>query len=453
MTGSTHIASDIKFDVSFYVPCLNEQGNVGRTLETLAEVVAELQLSAEILVFDDGSTDDTAWEVLETKQHLAEIYPQLCIVLILLPESRGLGRNFFAGARRARGERYMLVNGDFSERAETLRDVLARLGEADVVSAIFADGDVRGPIRRGLSWLFTAAVNLVNGHSLRYYNGPTLHPRADVVRFASDCRGFAYQAELLTRQLDIGRQVLQVPMINRDRESGVSKALTLSNLRSVTRSLSAIARRKFEPPVLTDGPPDLPLVVLDRDGVINQETGELVLSPDSWRPIEGSLDAIARLCDHGFTVSVATNQSAIGRGLLEAEILERIHQRMRRAVNDAGGRIDRIVHCPHAPDTGCRCRKPKPGMLLDLARHAGVATGDLIFVGDAARDLEAARMAGAQGIRVRTGHGSKADSEAVVSDASGGDMRGGYEIFDDLAAVVDALIARYPVAPVSSISE
>ncbi|MEM9557095.1 MAG: glycosyltransferase family 2 protein [Acidobacteriota bacterium] len=253
MSAECNQRFDGPFDVSFYMPCLNEEENVGPALEELAAVATRRGLRAEVLVFDDGSTDRTSAVVERLAPRLEAVHDTLRIELIRLPSSRGLGANFFAGAARARGTRYMLVNGDHSERVETLDDVLARLGEADLVITIFDTGDVRGLARRGLSRLFTWLVNRLNGHRLRYYNGPTLHLRVDVVRFATSCRGFAYQAELLTRALDAGRSYVEVPMINRDRESGVSKAFAPRNLVSVARSLWRIGTRSFGPPPVVDG--------------------------------------------------------------------------------------------------------------------------------------------------------------------------------------------------------
>ncbi|MEM8997326.1 MAG: hypothetical protein AAGF23_21260, partial [Acidobacteriota bacterium] len=161
------------------------------------------------------------------------------------------GANFFDGARRGRGEHYLLVNGDGSERPETLDAVLSRVGDADLVVTFFADGDRRGYGRRTLSRLFTGLVNRLNGHRLRYYNGPVLHRRLDVVDLATDSRGFAYQAELLTRELDAGRSAVEVPMVNRQRDAGTTKAFAPSNLLSVARSLWRIHFRRFEAAVRT----------------------------------------------------------------------------------------------------------------------------------------------------------------------------------------------------------
>ncbi|MEL7059104.1 MAG: glycosyltransferase [Acidobacteriota bacterium] len=252
MTERARTSHDL--DVTFYVPCLDEEANVGPALDDLCAVIERLGLRAEILVFDDGSRDATGRVATEFGGRWTKrLGDRLRFEVVRNPTPRGLGTNFFAGAARAHGVRYMLVNGDHSERIETLEAVLSRLGEADIVTTFFADGDVRGPLRRGLSRLFTALVNRLNGHDLRYYNGPTLHPRIDVVRLATPCRGFAYQAELLTRQLDAGRTVLEVPMVNRDRESGVTKAFRPRNLASVAASLGRIGLRLF--PRIEDGPP------------------------------------------------------------------------------------------------------------------------------------------------------------------------------------------------------
>src|SRR5574341_2156791 len=109
------------------------------------------------------------------------------------------------------------------------------------------------------------------------------------------------------------------------------------------------------------------LVVLDRDGTINHDSAQFIKSPAEWKPIRGSLEAIARLTHAGWRVVVATNQSGIARGLFDVATLNAIHDAMHRAAAQAGGRIDAIFFCPHAPEAGCECRKPKPGMLREIA--------------------------------------------------------------------------------------
>lgn len=175
------------------------------------------------------------------------------------------------------------------------------------------------------------------------------------------------------------------------------------------------------------------LVILDRDGVINEDSDDFIKSPDEWIPIPGSLESIGRLSRAGFDVAVASNQSGIGRKLLDEPALELIHRKMREAARKFGGDIGKIEYCPHHPDAGCECRKPKPGMLLALSRKYGVPLNKVPFVGDSVRDVEAAIAVGARAILVRTGSG--AESELVIVER-GLDV----EVFADLAAVVDKLV-------------
>lgn len=175
------------------------------------------------------------------------------------------------------------------------------------------------------------------------------------------------------------------------------------------------------------------LVILDRDGVINEDSDDFIKSPAEWIPIPGSLEAIGRLSRAGFEVAVASNQSGIGRKLLDEPALELIHQKMRGAARKFGGDIGKIEYCPHHPDAGCDCRKPKPGMLLSLSRKYGVPLTRVPFIGDSVRDVEAAMAVGARAILVRTGGGGEAEPTII---ARGLDV----EVFADLAAVVDELV-------------
>ncbi len=151
-------------------------------------------------------------------------------------------------------------------------------------------------------------------------------------------------------------------------------------------------------------------------------------------PIPGSLEAIAQLSKAGFGVAVATNQSAIGRRYFGLDTLHRIHQKLRDLLVPHGGHLEPIVYCPHRPDEGCGCRKPAPGMLLEIAECFGRPPEELWFVGDSATDIEAARRAGARGVLVRTGNGTRHLAEGRIPEDTA--------IFDDLAAVALALIAK-----------
>ncbi|MCW5624847.1 MAG: D-glycero-beta-D-manno-heptose 1,7-bisphosphate 7-phosphatase [Burkholderiales bacterium] len=174
------------------------------------------------------------------------------------------------------------------------------------------------------------------------------------------------------------------------------------------------------------------LIVLDRDGVINVDSDQFIKRPEEWHAIPGSLDAIARLSKSGYRVVVATNQSGIGRGLFDMATLNAIHDKMMRLVHQAGGRIDAIFYCPCASDSGCDCRKPKPGMFEEIAQRYGVDLTGAPSVGDSLRDLQAAHAVGAQPLLVLTGKGPK-------TLATGG-LPPGTKVHADLAAVVNSLI-------------
>jgi D-glycero-D-manno-heptose 1,7-bisphosphate phosphatase len=175
------------------------------------------------------------------------------------------------------------------------------------------------------------------------------------------------------------------------------------------------------------------LVILDRDGVINFDSDKFIKSPEEWKPIPGSLEAIARLTQAGFRVVLATNQSGLGRGLFDMATLNAIHDKMHKAVNQQGGRIDAVFFCPHAQDAGCACRKPQPGMLLEIAARFNVALAEVPAIGDSLRDLQAASSAGARPILVLTGKGEHT--------LKAGGLPEGTEIHQDLAAAAMALAA------------
>jgi D-glycero-D-manno-heptose 1,7-bisphosphate phosphatase len=175
------------------------------------------------------------------------------------------------------------------------------------------------------------------------------------------------------------------------------------------------------------------LIILDRDGVINYDSDDFIKSADEWRPVPGSLEAIAALTKAGFTLAIASNQSGIARGLFDQHALDAMHAKMLGLINDAGGRIGRVVICPHGPDDGCDCRKPRAGMLEQLARHFDTPLAGVPVIGDALRDLEAAAAVGARPILVRTGKGLR--TEAALPERFAG-----VTVYDDLATAAQALI-------------
>ncbi len=177
------------------------------------------------------------------------------------------------------------------------------------------------------------------------------------------------------------------------------------------------------------------LVILDRDGVINQESSAFVKSVDEWLPLAGSIEAIARLSKAGFTVAIASNQSGLARGLFDKAALLAMHQKLHELVAAEGGRVDRIVVCPHGSDEDCDCRKPRPGLLLALGQYYGVGLEDVPVIGDSLRDLQAAAAVGAKPILVRTGNGVRTAQQLPA------ELRG-VDILDDLSAAAAMLTER-----------
>ncbi len=178
----------------------------------------------------------------------------------------------------------------------------------------------------------------------------------------------------------------------------------------------------------------LKLIVLDRDGVINQDSDDFVKTTEEWIPIPGSLEAIGRLCRAGWTVAVATNQSGLARGLFDASVLGDMHFKMQCLVMDHGGRIDLIVHCPHGPDDGCDCRKPQPGLFRRIADHFKLPDlSGVPVVGDSHRDLHAGMLLGGVPYLVKTGKGQRTLQSPLPP---------GTQVFDDLSAVADHLIGK-----------
>ena len=173
------------------------------------------------------------------------------------------------------------------------------------------------------------------------------------------------------------------------------------------------------------------LLILDRDGVINHDSDAYIKSLEEWIPLPGAIAAMARLSQAGWTLAVATNQSGIARGYYSPEVLESMHQRLRQLLREQGGELGLIRYCPHGPEDGCACRKPKPGLLQEIAAHYGVALEGLWFVGDSSSDLEAARAVDCQAVLVKTGKGQRTLSQALPE---------GTLVFDDLAAVAAYLL-------------
>lgn len=180
----------------------------------------------------------------------------------------------------------------------------------------------------------------------------------------------------------------------------------------------------------------MPLFILDRDGVINEDSGDYIKSVAEWRPIPGSIEAIARLCDAGYSVVVATNQSGINRGLFSLAELDAMHCKLRELVEAAGGQIAGIYHCPHRPDENCRCRKPNTGLLDKIIEDWGNIEG-VAFVGDSLKDLQLSEKMNCHTILVRTGKGLNTEQQLKESRLDLARI----DIYNDLASVVASVLA------------
>jgi D-glycero-D-manno-heptose 1,7-bisphosphate phosphatase len=176
------------------------------------------------------------------------------------------------------------------------------------------------------------------------------------------------------------------------------------------------------------------LVILDRDGVINQDSANFIKNTNEWIALPGSLEAIALLNQSGFRVALATNQSGVGRGLYDMATLNAIHDKMHKALAQVGGRIDALFYCPHTADDNCTCRKPKTGMIEDIARRFSVDLTEVFAVGDSLRDLVAFAEAGCKPILVRSGKGEET--------LANGNMPKNTLIFADLNEAVQHIIAE-----------
>lgn len=174
------------------------------------------------------------------------------------------------------------------------------------------------------------------------------------------------------------------------------------------------------------------LVILDRDGVINFDSAQFIKSPAEWKPIPGSLEAIAKLNQAGYRVVVATNQSGVGRGLFDMDTLNAIHEKMHKSAAGVGAHIDAVFYCPHAADANCQCRKPKAGMFRRISETLNVNLSGVPAIGDSLRDLQACALMGCQPMLVLTGKGEKTRAE--------GDLPLGTMEFADLAKAVDWIL-------------
>lgn len=181
------------------------------------------------------------------------------------------------------------------------------------------------------------------------------------------------------------------------------------------------------------------LVILGRDGILNEYREDHVKAPEEWRPVKGALEAVARLNHAGWHAVVATNQAGIGRGMIDMASVNAVHAHMNQLLMAQGGRIDAVFFCPHTPEEQCDCRKPQPGMMLDIGRRYGVDLRLVPMVCDTLRDLSAARAAGCEPHLVLTGRAAQLDDDQLQQLLA---QAPGAQVHVDLAAFADFLLER-----------
>jgi glycosyltransferase involved in cell wall biosynthesis len=229
-------------DLTFFVPCYNEAGNIRATVDTILTAMHGSTVSYEILMCDDSSEDNTK-EIIDS---IIIDNKSSRLRLVANDINRGLGFNYFRCAFLAHGKHYMLINGDNVEPSEAIKRIVHLLGKRDMIIPYFGKEDKRSLFRRSVSRFFSFLINVLGGHRVYYYNGPVLHQTDNVRFFRSETHGYGYQAELICRLLHENISYEQVAVPNADREWGFSKAFSIGNILSVCNSLFHIFVRRLE---------------------------------------------------------------------------------------------------------------------------------------------------------------------------------------------------------------
>ena len=223
----TASAADDELDITLFVACRNEQGNIGRSLNEVMRALEIYPYSYEMIVVDDASTDGSIAEIEDFMRH----HPNVNITLKRNTRPRGVNHNICDAAMLGRGRYFQFISGAFQNRIDTLRTVFDLLGSADLVMT-YLSPDLRAPHRRALSRLYTKLVNLVSGYNVRHYHGTPLFRRADVLRWHS-YHSVGFFPDMITRMFDEGITYVQVATTCHEREMGKSRALRLRNVASL----------------------------------------------------------------------------------------------------------------------------------------------------------------------------------------------------------------------------
>lgn len=239
-----------EIDITFFVPCLNEERNIIGAIENIIAAVKEFTFSYEIIIIDDCSTDNTV-QIIEN--YIAR-HPDIPIIFKKNNKTLGLGRNFINGAFLGKGKYYKIVAGKNDEPKESIVRLLQRLGDADIILPYFIHNDPRGLSRKILSRLFTKIVNIISGYNLKYYNSSAIHLRSNVVRWCPHSSGNGFHAELLVLLLNAKKTYIEVPIKIVAYRNRSTKVFTVKNALSVLYSLCNIFtyRLKKSPPIIKE---------------------------------------------------------------------------------------------------------------------------------------------------------------------------------------------------------
>ena len=234
---------EYSYDITFMVPCYNEEENILSTIEKIYRVLGKYSISFEVIIIDDYSTDNT--KIICDKLIGSGKYRDLKI--ISNNRNMGLGYNYKEGAFIGKGEYYMLINGDNSENDDYLVNILDKFKQADMVIPNFVGSDNRKITRVILSKIFTKCVNIISGYNLKYYNGTVLHKRYNVMRYQPETNGFAYQAEIIVNLLNLGKTFIEVDVVNNDIfiTKSATTVFNLRNIMSVINSIIQIMIRRI----------------------------------------------------------------------------------------------------------------------------------------------------------------------------------------------------------------
>jgi glycosyltransferase involved in cell wall biosynthesis len=227
-------------DITFFVACYNEEANILSAIGNVVEAAREVGCSYDIVVIDDTSKDRS----VELIKGYMEQHPEVPLKLIVNTSNQGLGTNYAEATFHGRGRYYRLICGDDEERRESMVAALKHLGKADMILTYHADPKQRSFLRRNISKSFTGLVNLLSGYKVKYYNGLAIHKRYNAMRWHSHAHGFGFQADMITRLLDMGATFIEVPVVPKERTEGETKAFTFRNVCSVGHTLLEIFIRR-----------------------------------------------------------------------------------------------------------------------------------------------------------------------------------------------------------------